>query len=156
MLASLIETPLCRVLVDSMASATWCLYFVQDEPGETAEEPNATQISKPPGTATLADLVAALAPAFAGAGAYHYRVRVEDSAAGFAWLDITDPNERLPMTEGCVFCKVSPHCATTLTARRAQRCERAPPSRTDDQEGPRPRCFGRFCGWTAPPARPRG
>jgi hypothetical protein len=86
-----------------MTSKVYCLYFVVNEDGESEEMPNCVELSVAPGFAvTLHTLKQALKRL---PGILHFRCRVDDPS-GHLWLDITDSNEPLPLSEGCVFAKV--------------------------------------------------
>jgi len=86
-----------------MTSKVYCLYFIANEDGESEEVPNCVELSVAPGFAvTLHTLKQALKKL---PGILHFRCRVDDPS-GHLWLDMTDSNELLPLSEGCVFAKV--------------------------------------------------
>ena len=87
-----------------MANKAYCVYFIVNEEGESEEMPNCVELLSVGGQITLKSLQLSLQRL---PGIYHIRCRVEDSSCGYAWLDVTDPNEKLPFTEGCIFAKVN-------------------------------------------------
>ena len=79
-----------------------CLYIMQDEPGEGDGMLNCTRILK--GQPCLRDLQQAW-PSSHG-GVYHFRFRISDEECGYVWKDITNPEDTLPFSDGCIYAKV--------------------------------------------------
>jgi hypothetical protein len=136
-------------------ASTWCLYYLQDEPGESAEVPNCVEVPRQ-GRVLLRDLLAAWP---LKTGVFHYRFRVDVDPRGHCWLDVVDPLEALPLSDGFIHAKVPP---IPFPARSGHTggpafmvgCFNRTLTESTVPEAPRASRGCRYCGWTSPRTRP--
>lgn len=82
----------------------YCFYTLQGERGESDAHPNAFYISASTDDhLTLEEFVKAFP--LAGTAAFHYRFQVP-APVGKAYLDLTNPKDRIPISNGTITAKV--------------------------------------------------
>ncbi|DAZ95669.1 TPA: hypothetical protein N0F65_002466 [Lagenidium giganteum] len=85
----------------------WAFYYIQGEDGEDRSHPNAFKVPAA-GDVTLADVQRHFP--LKDPAAFHFRFRINGkSGAGgstFYWLDVTAPNQKVPLVNGRVICKL--------------------------------------------------
>lgn len=83
------------------------LYFYQGEPGESSDCPNCFPLSKAGGTKATFGQFLDRFPASARRGRMHFRFKADENGCGYVWLDVTDRQTTLPMSNtGVITCKI--------------------------------------------------
>ena len=111
----------------------WVLYHIQAEAGESPAAPNAFEVSPKGRAPVLSDLLDAFP--LRTTGRFHVRCRVDHKTHGAMWLDMTQPNQPLPVVNQHIVAKIlrldhaapSPLRLQRKTTREQKRDVDAPP-----------------------------
>ena len=84
-----------------------CTYYLQGEPGESADQPNAFRLPSSASPITLSQFVGVFPLLVSDPTAkLHFRFRSVDKSSGYIWLDVSNFDSEIPLWKGNIYAKV--------------------------------------------------